>query len=310
MQFGGGFYCGSVDGIFVINGFYMSMRGKYTNPPAKIQYYLVEVCFATLHVMGCIGMILPVSAASRRYIGVCFSFPCCLLQRACLSCSLTLLPSCHPNPFLRAVCGLVSQWDPATLSWEDFRVKVLGATNPSEAAEGSVRREIYNNWEKLGLASKPNVGDNGANWGTRARFPLVVGCLQGCAGCASFDGQRESPVCSPHPPQRRWVFLLVYCCFRCVSMAPSRSLHWAGVHASASPFEAMAERCNWVGASVQSDVYGRGMIAAGVPVETIVAWSSDPQVKSGAGKSSLFDLLEDMNAGDCLAKSAAIHGEQ
>jgi hypothetical protein len=31
-----------VDGIFVINGFYMSMRNTYTTPPAKIHYYTVQ----------------------------------------------------------------------------------------------------------------------------------------------------------------------------------------------------------------------------------------------------------------------------
>jgi hypothetical protein len=29
LKFGGGFYCGKVDGLFVLNGFYMSMRAAY-----------------------------------------------------------------------------------------------------------------------------------------------------------------------------------------------------------------------------------------------------------------------------------------
>merc|ERR1719487_2912123 len=62
--------------IFVINGFYMAMREKYTKPGEKIHYYLVE-------------------------------------------------------------------WDPAKLSWEDFRGKVLGATDPATAADGSLRRAIF-----------------------------------------------------------------------------------------------------------------------------------------------------------------------
>ena len=80
--------------IFVINGFYMAMREKYTKPGTSIYYYLVE-------------------------------------------------------------------WDPAKLSWEDFRGKVLGATDPTTAADSSLRRAIYSDWKKLGLASEPNVGDNG-----------------------------------------------------------------------------------------------------------------------------------------------------
>lgn len=130
--------------IFVINGFYMAMREKYTKPSASIYYYLVE-------------------------------------------------------------------WDPAKLSWGDFREKVLGATDPATAADGAVRKEIYTNWKSLGLASEPNVGDN-------------------------------------------------------------------GVHASASPFEAMAERLNWMGAKLEEDDFGKAMIASGIPKATIMEWTKDPQV--------------------------------
>ena len=38
-----------------------------------------------------------------------------------------------------------------------------------------------------------------------------------------------------------------------------------GVHASASPFEALAERMNWLGATCESDIYGASMLAAGIP---------------------------------------------
>lgn len=76
------FYCGQIDHdgkkYFVMNGFYMSMRSKYTAAPAKIQYYLVE-------------------------------------------------------------------WSPSKLSWNDFRGKVLGDTDPVSAGEGSLRRVIYEN---------------------------------------------------------------------------------------------------------------------------------------------------------------------
>ena len=64
--------------------------------------------------------------------------------------------------------------------------KVLGGTDPIEAADKSLRRHIYENWEALGLPAQPDVGDN-------------------------------------------------------------------GVHASASPFEAMAERHNWVKAASDSN---------------------------------------------------------
>ena len=76
--------------IFVINGFYMAMREKYTKPGESISYYLVE-------------------------------------------------------------------WDPKKLSWEDFRGKVLGATDPATAEEGSLRREIFSQWKSLGLKSDGEV---------------------------------------------------------------------------------------------------------------------------------------------------------
>eukprot|EP00854_Cymbomonas_tetramitiformis_P010470 gene10470-12381_t len=176
IKFGGGFYCGKVkDDVFVINGFYMAMRGKFTEPPAKIDYFVVE-------------------------------------------------------------------WDAAALSWEDFRGKVLGATDPSSAEAGSLRRAILEKWQELGLDAKPFTGDN-------------------------------------------------------------------GVHASASPFEAMAERINWVGASLESDPFAKAMRAAGIPDATIAAWTQDPQVLYDGAKVSLFDTLEDVDTSICLEKIKKIAKE-
>jgi len=133
------------------------------------------------------------------------------------------------------------EWDPATLSWADFREKVLGATDPATAADGALRKKIYEGWEGLGLPSEPNVGDN-------------------------------------------------------------------GMHASASPFEALAERLNWMGASLEEDAFGAAMLAAGIPKETIMAWTKDPQVPFEGKKCSLFDMLEDLDYDECLAKAQAIAG--
>jgi len=173
IKFGGGFYCGKVDGIYIMNGFYMSMRSAYCSPGEKIQWYTVS-------------------------------------------------------------------WPTDSLSWEDFRGEVLGATDPSAAPKGSIRRTIFDTYSKLGLKSKPNTGDN-------------------------------------------------------------------GVHASASPFEALAERANWLGADVESDSFGKGLLAAGVSKDTIDKWSGDSQVtvegETAEGKTmSVFDTLEDLDADTILAK--------
>mmetsp|Transcript_3841 Transcript_3841/g.4436 ORF Transcript_3841/g.4436 Transcript_3841/m.4436 type:complete len:381 (+) Transcript_3841:30-1172(+) len=177
IKFGGGFYCGKVDGIYIMNGFYMEMRAAYTNPGEKIQWYTVS-------------------------------------------------------------------WPSESLSWEDFRSVVLGATDPTQAPKDSIRRQILDQYKTLGLSTKPNTGDN-------------------------------------------------------------------GVHASASSFEALAERVNWLGATVKSDEFGRGLIAKKVSEETISKWSADSQVtvegETAPGKSmSVFDTLEDLDANTILEKVSKI----
>merc|ERR1712217_584415 len=128
------------------------------------------------------------------------------------------------------------------LTWEDFRGKTLGGTDPKTAAEGSLRNDIYKDWSSLGLKAVPNTGDN-------------------------------------------------------------------GVHASASPFEALAERTNWLGASLTSDPFGKAMLAKGVPLKMVKAWTDAPPVNFEGKKQSLFDLLEDLDGRDVLEKSAKIAGQ-
>jgi len=52
---------------------------------------------------------------------------------------------------------------PLTLAFTDFREKVIGATNPSKAAEGSIRRALFEQWKELGLAAEPNTSSNGVH---------------------------------------------------------------------------------------------------------------------------------------------------
>lgn len=174
VKFGGGFYCGLVEvegkaPLYIFNGFFMSMRAKFTRPDSQIYYYSV-------------------------------------------------------------------QWDSSTLPWADFRGKVLGPTDPEQAPADSLRGQILGKWEQLGLQAKPNVGDN-------------------------------------------------------------------GMHASASPFEAFAERNNWLGTAVADDSFGKQMLKAGLPEQRIKAWSVDPQVTISDGKQgSIFDQLEDTDTRACLEK--------
>ena len=80
-----------------------------------------------------------------------------------------------------------------------------------------------------------------------------------------------------------------------------------GVHASASPFEALAERLNWLEGDVAADPFGARLLAAGVPAETIAAWTVDPVVAyPDGGKGSVFDALEDMDAAECVEAVCAL----
>mmetsp|Transcript_37716 Transcript_37716/g.87598 ORF Transcript_37716/g.87598 Transcript_37716/m.87598 type:complete len:326 (+) Transcript_37716:75-1052(+) len=173
IKFGGGFYVGKVDDIYIVNGFYTRMRAKFTTPGTCIHYFEVE-------------------------------------------------------------------WEPRTLPWATFRAELVGSTNPAEAKEGSIRRTIFQQWKELGLEAEPNTGDN-------------------------------------------------------------------GVHASASPFEGLAEKANWLGLELEQDAFGKALLAAGITKATISEWTGDPAVPFEGKKQSLFDLLEDLDAKPCLEKALQIH---
>ena len=176
VKFGGGFYCGKLEPkiagkhktIYVFNGFFMSMRGKFVQPNTSIHYYVVD-------------------------------------------------------------------FEPDTLSWADFRGKVLGPTNPKDSPSDSLRGSMLADWKSLGMKAEPTVGDN----------------------C---------------------------------------------VHASASPFEGLAEKMNWLGLKPQQTGFGAALIKSGVSPKVIQEWSVDPQVQ---GK-SLFDQLEDLDAKECVEKAVEL----
>jgi len=162
--------------MFVINGFYMSMREKYTKAGAKIHYFVVE-------------------------------------------------------------------WDSAKLSWADFRGQALGATDPTLSAKGSLRNLVLERWEALGLSALPDIGDN-------------------------------------------------------------------GVHGSASPFEALVERNNWLGVDIAADPFGAALLKAGLTLEQLLEYRRDPQVTFGGKKAGLFDSLEDVNSDECIQRLKEIAGVQ
>lgn len=126
------------------------------------------------------------------------------------------------------------EWDPAKMSWDDFRNKLLGPTDPADGPVGSIRRTVLESYKELGLADVPNKGDN-------------------------------------------------------------------GVHASASPFEGLAEKMNWLNLKLEDDAFGAALLDAGLSKHTIEEWAVDPQINLPDGtKGSVFDALEDLDVEQCL----------
>lgn len=173
VKFGGGFYCGKIGNLYVINGFYLNMQRKYIQAGNSVRYFVVR-------------------------------------------------------------------WKPSALSWKEFRRDLLGDTNPSAAKPQSLRGKIRAEWKQLGLPAEPHVGDN-------------------------------------------------------------------AVHASASPFEALAERMNWLASPPAQDYFGKKLLRAGIPSKTVEHWCSDPDVDHAGKRQSLFDIFEDTETGECVEVARQIH---
>eukprot|EP00928_Gymnodinium_smaydae_P079648 TRINITY_DN6351_c0_g1_i1.p1 TRINITY_DN6351_c0_g1~~TRINITY_DN6351_c0_g1_i1.p1 ORF type:complete len:429 (+),score=149.55 TRINITY_DN6351_c0_g1_i1:96-1382(+) len=81
------------------------------------------------------------------------------------------------------------------------------------------------------------------------------------------------------------------------------------VHASASPFEGLAERMNWLGYKAERDTWGKFLLEK-VKMKTVKEWTLDPQVTYGSTLNpttkSIWDTLEDMDAQECLDKCAEV----
>lgn len=76
-----------------------------------------------------------------------------------------------------------------------------------------------------------------------------------------------------------------------------------GVHASASPFEGLSERLNWLNRPIEKDSFGQALISAGLSKKTVQEWSRDPRIKLLDGsEGSIFDAIEDLDAEACIEK--------
>ena len=140
-------------------------------------------------------------------------------------------------------------------------------------------------WEALGLKDAPNGVC--VCWGWWELRRLCVVC--------SYPGADTHT--NAHTPSQAHSYPPTHTCARLYTVGDN------GVHASASPFEGLAERLNWCGADLATDSFGQALLQSGVPAKMITNWTIDPQVAYLDGsKGSLFDSLEDMDAPECLAK--------
>lgn len=57
----------------------------------------------------------------------------------------------------------VVEFEENEVNWKDFRACVIGATDPTAAAQGSLRRKILESWKDLGLSFEPSTADNGVH---------------------------------------------------------------------------------------------------------------------------------------------------
>lgn len=86
-----------------------------------------------------------------------------------------------------------------------------------------------------------------------------------------------------------------------------------GLHVSASPFEGLAERLNWMGLDPSTDPFYRQLLYVGISKDAIQSWTKDPLVilpEKGAGGSmrgSIYDQLEDMDFAETIKKCKAIY---
>ncbi|CUF98075.1 Hypothetical protein, putative [Bodo saltans] len=78
----------------------------------------------------------------------------------------------------------VVSWSETAFTWEDFRAKVIGPTNPSKAPLDSIRGTIYNEYAALGLKTQPDTADNGIH--------ASAGPLEGFAERAIWLGTKPT----------------------------------------------------------------------------------------------------------------------
>jgi len=120
---------------------------------------------------------------------------------------------------------------------------------------------------------------------------------------ASFRGELLGPT-DPSAAPAESIRGQIFANWAALGLASEPNTGDNGVHASASPFEGLAEKMNWLGLNPSDDPFGAYILGEGLSAETLAAWAKDPVVALDAdgNKGSLFDALEDSDSPACAAK--------
>lgn len=128
---------------------------------------------------------------------------------------------------------------------------------------------------------------------------MLTLCSVVCYSCSPTDPQK-----APKGSIRRTVLDK----YRKLGLSSKPNNSDNGVHASASPFEGLAEKTNWLGRKIQEDPFGKALLDAGIAKKKLDRWLKDPQLKlTDSTSGSLFDDLEDLDAAECLQRLIEIN---
>lgn len=73
----------------------------------------------------------------------------------------------------RGVTAYKVEWDQDVMPWSTFLERIVGSDDPKHAANSSLRRILYDEWEALGMDRKPCVRRNGV-YGSLSSFEAAI----------------------------------------------------------------------------------------------------------------------------------------
>ena len=280
VKLGGGFYCGQieVEGVknYTFNAFFMTMRGKFTvRDTAEANLTLTLTLTLTLS--------LTLTTDPDQAPGTSIHYYVVEFDPTKLSCDPH---GQNTRPAAKCPCGHAPLHRPARLLGAAPWARGGGPSPPGcrREAEAALVPAQSRRWHRL--------------WPSR---------------WADFRGSVLGPTDPKDAPEGA-LRGIIAAGWEALGLKAECNGGDNAVHASASPFEGLAERMNWLALAPADDVFGKVLLAAGIPEETIKKWSSDPQVtydaetatKAGKEKGSIFDALEDLDYQACLDKCVAI----